>query len=190
MSDTENDDGLGIPDFLRVENRKQKSESEMKPTKTMATEEATAADAPAKQPKAKANGAVKANGHAKPEAKAKAAKPAAKAAPAKAVKAAPVKPVKAKAAPAKAAKAKARKPRERDPDKLDDFGFRLGSTKSKAAAMYGTKKGATLAEVKAELGSVQYNLLTELEAKGFKIDRVVLDNDGKRKLTRYKIQPK
>ncbi len=90
---------------------------------------------------------------AKKRAKAK-AKPAKKAAP------------KAKAKAKTKAKAKAR---QVNPDTVDDFGLRKGSIKSKAAAMYASAKGATLAEVKAKLGSVQYNVLKQLRDKGFKV---------------------
>lgn len=90
------------------------------------------------------------------------AKPAKKRAKVKA------KPAAKKAAPKKAAKAKA-KPRQVNPDTVDDFGLRKGSIKSKAAAMYASAKGATLAEVKAKLGSVQYNVLKQLRDKGFKV---------------------
>lgn len=97
------------------------------------------------------------------------AKPTKKAVKAKAVKAA--KPEKAK--PTKAAAAS------------DAFGFREGSLKSKAAAMYAAKKGATLEEVKAALGSVQLNLLKDLEGRNFKVKRVKEAGDGKRQVTRY-----
>ncbi len=70
----------------------------------------------------------------------------------------------------------------------DQFGFRSGSLKSKAAAMYASKKGATLAEVKAALNSSQFNLLTELEArKGITIERTQVEGIGPRKVTRYRI---
>lgn len=78
-----------------------------------------------------------------------------------------------------------RKPRTFDPDKLDQFGFRLGSKKSKAAAMYGSKNGATLAETKKALKSTQYNVLTELESKGYKIKRTPDSGDEDRKVTRF-----
>ena len=78
-----------------------------------------------------------------------------------------------------------RKPRTFDPDKLDQFGFRLGSKKSKAAAMYGSKNGATLAETKKALKSVQYNVLSELVEKGYKIKRSVDTGDENRKITRF-----
>ena len=78
-----------------------------------------------------------------------------------------------------------RKPRTFDPNKLDQFGFRLGSKKSKAAAMYGSKNGATLAETKKALKSTQYNVLTELESKGYKIKRTPDSGDEDRKVTRF-----
>ncbi len=143
------------------------------PEKVFAPEAATASDeAPAKpKAKAKVNGAAA----AAPKAKAKA-----KAAPAK---------VKAKA-PAKAkAKGKA-KERNVDPAKLDGFGFRLSSIKSKAAAMYAAKGGATLGEVKEALDSTQFNVLTELKERGFTVDTKQEDGDGPRKITRYFVKAK
>lgn len=112
------------------------------------------------------------------------------------------KPKKAKAktkkaaakAPAKKAKANGkekkaeRAPRTRDPAKLDEFGFRKGTIKSRAAAMY--KKGATLAEVKDEVGSVQFNLLTELEKNGHTIKKTTIKGTGGRDATKYKVTPK
>jgi hypothetical protein len=70
---------------------------------------------------------------------------------------------------------------------LDQFGFRSGSLKAKAAAMYASKDGATLAEVKTALKSSQFNLLTELEARKIKILRTQVPGAGPRKVTRYKI---
>lgn len=80
-----------------------------------------------------------------------------------------------------------RAPRTVDLSKLDRFGFRLGSIKSKAAGMYASKKGATLAEVKDACDSAQFNLLTELEGKGFKIERTPISGPNDRKVTRYHI---
>lgn len=104
------------------------------------------------------------------------------------------KPVKGHAKPAKpvkAVKAKGkRKPRTVDPAKLDQFGFRLSSMKSKAAAMYATKSGATLAEVKDKLDSNQFNLLTELAGRGYKIDRKDVGGEHGRNVTKYKILTK
>ena len=134
-----------------------------------------------------------------PEAEAPApAKPAKKATPRKpAVKAkgngkangATPHKAKVKAAPKAAVKAKgkARAKPVRDPAKLDTFGFRKGTIKSKAAAMYAKGKGATLADVKEVLGSVQFNLLTELEGRGFNIGKVETKNAEGRAVTRYKI---
>lgn len=81
--------------------------------------------------------------------------------------------------------AQKRKPRTFDAAKLDQYGFRLGSKKSKAAAMYGSKHGATLSETKAKTGSTQYNVLTELEEKGYKIKRTVASSEDGRKSTRF-----
>jgi len=189
--DQPQDDGLGIPSFLKREPApKTESESKMvKPIDDAAVAENDADEAPPKAP-SKPAAKAKPNGHAKPEVKAKA-----KAAPAKAVKAA-AKPAKAAtdkakaAAPAKAkAKGKAVE-RTRDPAKLDQFGFRKGSIKANAAAMYATKNGATLGEVKEKVGSVQFNLLTELEEKGFKVEKSQVKGDGPRKVTRYKLHTK
>lgn len=125
--------------------------------------EAVETEAPARKPR---KAVAKANGAAKVKAAPKAAK---------AVKAAP----KAKAKAAKVTKTP-----------LDEYGYREGSLKSQAAAMYGSKKGATLEEVKAKLKSVQLNLLTDLEAKGFKVSKVKEDGDGKRQVTRYFLRAK
>jgi hypothetical protein len=89
-------------------------------------------------------------------------------------------------APAKKAKTAKRAPRTRDPAKLDEYGFRKGTIKSNAAAMY--KKGATLAEVREAVGSVQFNLLTELKNNGFDIKQSVVKGvSGARDATKYKI---
>jgi hypothetical protein len=89
----------------------------------------------------------------------------------------------------KRAKAKAtRAPRTLDPAKLDAFGLRKGSLKSQAAAMYASKRGATLAEVKQALDSIQFNVLKQLEAKGIKVARVVEKAKGSnREVTRFRI---
>ena len=71
---------------------------------------------------------------------------------------------------------------------LDKFGYREGSIKSKAAALYGSKSGATFGEVKDKLGSNQLNLLTELGNKGFTIKRVKEKGKSDRQVTRYFIQ--
>ena len=73
----------------------------------------------------------------------------------------------------------------------DQFGFRTGSLKSQAAAMYASKKGATLAEVRAALNSSQFNVLHELEERrGITIERTQVDGTGPRKVTRYRIVTK
>lgn len=177
---------LGIPPgFKRPP--KAKSESVMKaPEKVFASDDATAAAAEDQaKDTAQIKHEAKANGAAKPsKVKAKATAKAsgkAKAAP----KAAPK-----KAAAKKASAKKERKQPVRDPAKLDDFGFRKGSIKSRAAALYAAKKGATLKEVKEAVGSVQFNLLTELEEKGFTIDRKTEGKEGTRQATRYFLKAK
>ncbi len=52
---------------------------------------------------------------------------------------------------------------------LDAWGIRAGTARSGAAALYARPEGASLAEVKAVVGSVQYNVLTDLKAKGYKV---------------------
>ena len=166
-----------IPAFLRREVCN--SEKEVLPMKT--DEEADASElpgeAPAKAPKkatprkpaVKAKGNGKGNGATPHKASAKAAaKASAKPVKGKAKRAAPV----------------------RDPAKLDVYGFRKGTIKSKAAAMYAKGKGCTLGDVKEALGSVQFNLLTELKDNGFKVDTAEVKNAAGRVVTRYKIQPK
>jgi hypothetical protein len=105
------------------------------------------------------------------------------------------KPAKAKATgkaakPAKAAKAKAAKPAKAEKVELDKFGYRKGSLRSQAAALYSTGKGATLGEVKEKLGSVQLNVLTELEGKGYKVTKTKEAGDGPRQVTRYHLKSK
>lgn len=144
---------------------------------TPATE--TPAKAPSKAPKVpKRKPAKKASPNNGP-AKAKGAKaPAKKAAP---------------KATAKPAKGKAKKPvteRQRDPAKLDQWGFRKDSIKSKAAAMYAKGNGATLAQVKEVVGSVQFNLLTELQERGFKIEIDEIKSAKGRMVNRYKLHAK
>jgi hypothetical protein len=180
----------GIPDFLR---RKEEVKPEVPVTPSKKVEvtpmrtddeaaDATETEAPAKPAKAPkaskprkpaAKAAGKGNGKAPVKAKGKALAKAA----------APAKPAKAKAKTAKAE-------RVRDPAKLDAFGFRKESIKSKAAAMYAKGKGATLAEVKEELGSVQFNLLTELQGKGHKVDKSEVKSASGRMITRYKLHGK
>jgi hypothetical protein len=176
VDDHKNDpDWLGIPDFLRTENQKSRSIPVM--SKVVETEDDAVEVEPeeaAPAPKAKVRVKAKpvkaakapSNGHATPaKAKAKAAKPA-------------------------KVKTKPRKPRVLDPSKLDQFGFRLGTIKAQAAAMYASKKGATLGEVKEKLESAQFNLLTEVAEKGFKVLRSESQGDSGRKVTRYTIVTK
>ena len=158
-------DELEIPDFLkRTDNPKGPPKPEVKVMARMSedTIEETAAEAetprkPAKA-KAKANGATS-------------------------------KPLKATGKPAKAAKAPAKAKAKAKPASdgipKDKFGFREGSLKSRAAAMYAVKKGATLEEVKEALGSVQLNLLKDLEGKGHTVKKTKEPGEGKRQVTRY-----
>lgn len=159
-------DDLEIPDFLKRVDEPKSPKPEvvvmprMSDDAVEAETEAAVVETPRKAAKAKAkpNGATH-----------------------KAVKAAKA-PAKAKATP-KPAKAKAKAKVEAA--EKDKWGFRDGSLKSKAAALYAAKKGATLEEVKEALGSVQLNLLKDLEAKGHKVKKVKEDGEGKRKVTRY-----
>lgn len=159
----------------------------MRDEETSAAEAEAPATAPTttKAAKPRKAAAAKGNGHSNGKATAKAAAPDK---PAKAAKAAKV--AAPKAGKAKAAKAAPKAERHRDPAKLDAFGFRKESIKSRAAAMYAKGKGATLAEVKEAVGSVQFNLLTELTGKGFTIDQTEVKNEQGRMVTRYKLHPK
>jgi hypothetical protein len=86
--------------------------------------------------------------------------------------------------------AKASKPRNVDPAKLDRFGLRLNSLKSRAAALYAAKRGATLADVREAVGSTQFNVITELEGRGFKIQRDQVQGKGAKMATRYHLLAK
>ena len=97
---------------------------------------------------------------------------------------------KAVAKAGKKAKGKLKEKRNRDPAKLDQFGFRKDSIKSRAAALYASKKGASLAEVKAEVGSVQFNILSQLEGEGYEITKSEFKNERGRTATRYKLSQK
>lgn len=111
-----------------------------------------------------------------------------KAAPKPAVKAA--KPPKAAAKPVKApAKPKAAKVKAEAAEK-DAWGFRKGSAKSNAVALYARKGGATLAEVKEAVGSVQLNVLGGLEEAGHEVKRTKEEREGQRSVTRYFLKPK
>lgn len=73
-----------------------------------------------------------------------------------------------------------------DASTLDQFGFRADTRKSKAAAMYVSDEGATLAEVKKAVGSTQFNVLTALGQKGFEIEKTMVKGNGTRRITRYR----
>ena len=171
MSDEK--DNLDIPDFLKrkapVKAAAVGTELIMSEDEVVETETVEAPVAPAKPRKVKA----KANGTAKPAVKAapKAAKAVKKAA--KVAKAAPKAKRTSKAPKAAVA--------------LDAFGLKAGSLKSKAAAMYATKKGATTGEIKATLGSVQFNVLTTLKKRGHTVTKTLEKGDGTRKILRYKL---
>ena len=132
----------------------------------------------------------------RPKADAPKAKPEAPKPEAKAPKTKPKAPEKAPTkAPSKAkgaAKPEAPKPEAKGKakGKTDQYGYREGSLKSKAAHLYATGKGATLAEVKSALGSVQLNVLTELKNKGYEVETSKVDGSGSRQHTRYKLLPK
>ena len=195
--DEQPDDG-SIPNFLKREpapapEAVPQQELPMRTVApTFATDDAVATEAPeaeapakpaSKPRKAKAK-AAPGNGADKAPVKAKGkAKVAAKGGKAPAKKAAPK-------ATAKPAKAKAKKAeRQRDPAKLDAWGFRKDSIKSRAAAMYAKGKGATLSEVKEEVGSVQFNLLTELKEAGHTVEIDEAKANG-RLVNRYKLVAK
>ena len=73
---------------------------------------------------------------------------------------------------------------KRQPIPHDGYGLRVGSIKSRAAAMYA--QGSTVKEVVAALGSPQLRFLKELEAKGFTVTKEkVKGAKGERNQTRY-----
>ena len=175
-NDTQPDD-LTIPSFL-------KRDSDNRAEFSMSEEVVTEVESRPAKPKIKA----KANGHDKALVKA-AGKPKAKVA-AKA-------PVKAKTAPkatAKPAKAtvKAKAPKAKAESKVekDAYGLRKGSAKSKAAALFARKSGATLPEIKEAVGSVQLNVLVGLEAEGYEVIKKKETRNEGRPLTRYYLKGK
>ncbi|KAH0542914.1 hypothetical protein GP486_008606, partial [Trichoglossum hirsutum] len=85
-----------------------------------------------------------------------------------------------KASPKKVAKAKVESKVEKD-----RFGLRKGSTRSQAAAMYARKSGATLEEVKESVGSIQLNVLKDLEKAGHEVRKEKQTRAGSRPATRY-----
>ena len=52
----------------------------------------------------------------------------------------------------------------------DEFGFRIGSNRAKAAAMF--KRGASQAEIEAATGYTQYNTLKAAERRGHKVSKI------------------
>lgn len=160
MDNTDQDDPLlGIPDFLRRQPGENQTQPE-KDVKMVKRDEIAEAEVDEAEAEAEA-----------PKVGKRKAKPTTNGA------------AKAKAKPAKAAKP-AVKPRKAPADK-DQFGYREGSLKSKAAALYSSKKGATLNEVKEKLGSIQLNVLTELKGRGFKVRETKEAGAGTRQITRY-----
>jgi len=157
----------------------------------MKTEDAVKAEEKTAAPEAPAKKAPKTAAKKAPAKKAEkpAKADAAKKAPAKGKAEAKKAPAK-KAEPKKADAKKAATKKDAKPKKAverDIFGFRKGSKKSEAAKLYSSKKGATLAEVKAKTGSSQLNLLKELEDAKFKIERSKEAGAGKKQVTRYRI---
>jgi colicin import membrane protein len=178
IDDTDPNKHLDIPAFLRrqkepepTENSDEKSRAKSMEAEQIAESEETAPAKPSK---------VKANGHDK-----NAVKPAKKAAPKAKAKASKTAKAAEKAKP-KAAKAKPGKPKA----EKDQFGLRKDSAKSEAAAMYARKSGATLEEVKEKVGSIQLNVLKELEADGYDVRQEKQERKGKRPVTRYWLSPK
>lgn len=92
-----------------------------------------------------------------------------------------------KAAPKKEVKKAATKEKEPEPvnSKKDKYGFRPGCIKSRAADMYCSEDGATLAEIKNKTGSTQYNVLKELEKQGYTITKKFVDGRGARPIIRF-----
>lgn len=182
---------LDIPDFLRYQDdhplaarfHKRPQPGAKPRAPFMSTVESTEVTKPKAKPAAKANGA------------AKPAKAAVKAADKPKAKAAGKAPAKAKTAPKATAKpakatAKAVKPKGESTAKKDKWGFRDGSAKSKAVAMYAAKGGATLEEVKEAVGSVQLNVLKALEELGHEVIQKKEAREGKRAVTRYYLKAK
>ena len=115
---------------------------------------------------------------------AKPAKPAKKATPRK-----PAVKAKVKATPKAAVKAKgkARAKPVRDPAKLDAFGFRKGTIKFEGCRHVRQGQRCHVGGCEGGAWSVQFNLLTELEDRGFNIGKVETKNAEGRAVTRYKI---
>ncbi len=169
MLDDPKDDPWDFPDmFIRKPEKKDEATPMKTPEKVSAPEPTSGTDAEYPKPRGRKKAGPKSNGKAKPKAKA---------------------PIKAKAPK------KARAERKVDPAKLDECGFRKGSLKSQAAAMYANAKtkGATLGEVKKALKSNQFNLITELEDRKdpkITVTRTQENGEGARQVTRYRINIK
>lgn len=67
----------------------------------------------------------------------------------------------------------------------DEFGFIVGSLKSKACILY--RRGATRLEIMAALGNDHYNVLRELETMGYKIIKKKVRVGKNRPHFRYRI---
>lgn len=100
------------------------------------------------------------------------------------------KPKKPRTVAKKVAKAVKATPKAKTPVKpakagvaLDAYGFRVGSFKAKAAALYSKGKGATVDEVTEALGSRQFNLLKTCTERGFTVTK----SKAKGEDTRYKL---
>lgn len=91
---------------------------------------------------------------------------------------------------AEAPKAKPKAKAKESEVKRDIYGYKEGSLKSKAAAMYASADGATMQEVKKKLGSVQLNLLTDLEERGCTVKKTKEEGNGARPVTRYFLKGK
>lgn len=94
---------------------------------------------------------------------------------------------------AKAAKAVAKakgekKSKKRTPVEKDIYGLRVGSKQSIAAAMYGSKTGATTDEIRAKLNNPHLNVLTDVQGRGFeKVVKMEPNKEG-RQVKRYFIK--
>jgi len=157
---------LDIPEFLKRAIGKANAPSEATMSNVDVESDPTPVKAPRRKAPSKANGAAKA---------------------AKGTKQAPAK-VKAASKPAKgkaAVKAKAKAKGTRKLVERDEYGYALGTLRSKAAAMYASKTGATLEEIVEKLGSVQLNLLKTLAEAGHKVTKKKEEGSGNRKVTRY-----
>lgn len=84
------------------------------------------------------------------------------------------------------AKAPSKAPAKAKPEaETDEWGLKVGSLNSKAVAMYASKGGATVGEVKQALGTLVLNVLTKLQSEGHSVKRVKEKGAGPRQVTRY-----